>query len=124
MVKRDKTLQTRASRHVAQEAEVGLSGAVAGAAVGAIAGPPGALAGAIIGGVVGTIVGAALDNKDADEEAHDAELDEDIGVVGGEIGAPNLEHPSATLSAYTTPASGSGSAGESNPAAAPKPPPG
>lgn len=84
---------TGKQRRVAREAQGLASGALAGVAIGCVAGPPGAIAGAIIGGVAGTLAGAALDTEDVIHERHERQLDEDIGVIGGELGAPNLDHP-------------------------------
>ena len=52
--------------------------------------------------------------------AHDRELDEEIGVMGGDLGAPNLKHPPAKVGAYSTAATGTGaSGGGSEPAEGP-----
>ncbi|MDB4942195.1 MAG: hypothetical protein JWP97_1729 [Labilithrix sp.] len=105
-----------ASRRHQHEAEGGLGGALAGAAVGAIAGPPGALAGAIIGGVVGALAVAAVDQDLGDQAAVDRQLDADIGVSGGDLGAPNLRHPPAVRGVYSAQSAGaSGEAGSSPP---------
>lgn len=80
-------------RRLAHEVEGGASGAIAGAVIGAAAGPPGAVAGAILGGVAGVMAGAVLDSESSRRSARASELDAEIGVVGGEIGAPNLLHP-------------------------------
>jgi hypothetical protein len=34
-----------------------------------------------------------MDTEDALHAMHEQELDEEIGVIGGEMGAPNLDHP-------------------------------
>jgi phage tail tape-measure protein len=75
------------------EAEGGVAGVVAGATMGSIAGPPGAAIGAVIGGIVGVAAGAILDEKSGEAAERDRELDEEIGVTSGEVGAPNLAHP-------------------------------
>ena len=103
-----KNVPSAKRRRIEHEAEAGLSGALAGAAAGALAGPPGAITGAVIGGVVGLLAGAALENDEARASARDAKLDEDIGVSGGDLGAPNLEHPPATRGTYSAAACGSG----------------
>jgi hypothetical protein len=108
MTKADKNVQSRVWRRREHEAEVGAAGALAGAAVGAFAGPPGAVAGAIIGGVVGAVAGAALDDQSVDDATKDAALDEAIGINGGDLGAPNLEHPPALVGAYSAGTSGAG----------------
>ncbi len=69
-------------------------GASAGAITGAIAGPPGAAVGALIGGAVGAAAGYAIDAEAHEKAAHDQELDEDIGVIGGDLGeAPPGQAP-------------------------------
>jgi hypothetical protein len=90
----EKSIAARAAtlRHE-HEAEGSAAAAVAGAAMGSIAGLPGAVAGAVIGGVVGAVAAAVLDGQSEDLAALDRKLDEEIGVDGGEMGAPNLEHP-------------------------------
>jgi nucleotide-binding universal stress UspA family protein len=75
---------------IAHELEGGAAGALAGAVVGAGAGPPGALAGALFGGFAGAMAGAALDGDSSRQAAHTRELDAEIGVVGGELGLPEI----------------------------------
>jgi hypothetical protein len=98
----DKTRKKR----LAHEAEAGASGALAGAVVGAVAGPPGVVAGAILGGVAGAAAGAALDTESSVRAEHDKELDAQIGVDDGDLGAPNLAHPPATVGAYSPASTG------------------
>jgi hypothetical protein len=43
----------------------------------------------------------------------DRELDAEIGVSGGDLGAPNLKHPPATTGVYSAASSGAGASGES-----------
>ena len=93
-------------KRIAHEAEAGASGALAGAVVGAVAGPPGVVAGAILGGVAGAAAGAALDTESSLRAAHDKELDAQIGVDGGDLGAPNLAHPPPTIGAYSQASTG------------------
>ncbi len=103
--------------HIAKEAAGGASGAVAGAVFGIVAGPPGMIAGAVIGGIVGAVAGAVLDEERAVEAESDKALDDEIGVNGGDLGAPNLKHPPATVGAYSGASSGGGSGDrESSPA--------
>jgi hypothetical protein len=103
--KKEGSTQASKLRHE-HEAEAGVAGALAGAALGAIAGPPGALAGAVLGGVFAAGAAAALEKNSADESARDAELDAEIGVTGGDLGAPNLEHPPAQTGAYSSASAG------------------
>jgi hypothetical protein len=86
---------------IAHEAEGAASGAMAGTVVGAMAGPPGMVAGAIIGAAAGAMAGAVLDTEAAERAARTRELDAAIGVSGGNIGAPNLQHPPAKVGAFS-----------------------
>jgi|ERR1017187_6594388 hypothetical protein len=95
--KKDKKVRSSSAsaavHRIQHEAEAGALGAVSGAVVGAGAGLPGAIAGAVIGGVAGVIAGGAVDSDNSDQEAHTKVLDAEIGVSGGDMGAPNLKHP-------------------------------
>ncbi|AUX40372.1 uncharacterized protein SOCE26_017720 [Sorangium cellulosum] len=83
-----------------------LAGAAAGAAVGAIAGPPGAVAGSVIGSLVGTVaeVIVARDQRQAAER--DAALDEEIGVIGGDLGEASPDQPPTQRGAFSAAAVG------------------
>ncbi len=94
-------------------------GAVAGAALGFVAGAPGIVAGAVLGGLVGAIATAFVSQRDAEDDARDRELDRQIGVTSDEIGAPNLEHPAATVGAYSSGACGSAPSSDETPAEGP-----
>ena len=77
-------------------AEVPL-GVMAGAALGAFAGPVGILAGAVGGSIVGAIL-AIGHNRQIHLEAQEEErVDREIGVIGGDLGARNLRHPSPSF---------------------------
>jgi len=95
-----------ARRRIEHEAEGGASGALVGAIVGASAGPAGVIAGALIGGAAGVVAGAVLDQESSAKEQRTRELDEEIGVTGGDLGAPNLKHPPPTSGAYSEASSG------------------
>jgi phage tail tape-measure protein len=97
------------SKRHEREIEGGGGGAIAGAAVGSLAGPVGTAVGAVVGAVAGAIMGAAVENGEAAKAAEDRDLDEEIGVSEGELGAPNLKHPPAKVGAYS-----GGSAGTSS----------
>jgi len=106
------------------EAEGVVAGALAGAAMGGVAGPPGAIAGGLLGGAMGAAAAAALTDAAEERAARDAKLDEEIGVVDGDLGAPNLEHPPARTGAYGRESSGGGgSAVDAAPAEGPMQPP-
>jgi phage tail tape-measure protein len=105
-----KRKKSKASRHrFAHEAEGAAAGALAGAALGSAAGPPGIAAGAVIGGVAGVISGAVLDSESSRQASRLRELDAQIGVSEGDLGAPNLEHPPAKRGAYSAASAGADS---------------
>ncbi len=104
---------------LAHEVEVGALGAATGTAIGMIAGPPGMVAGAIIGAVIGAISGSVIDGDARREDAHTRELDEELGVEGGELGAPGLRHPPAKRGAYSAASLGVGLLAEEEPAEGP-----
>ena len=85
---------------------VAASGTVAGAVFGTVAGPVGTVAGAILGGVVGAGAGALLEDQSARKHAHEEELDEDIGVYDGTLGAARPDAPPARVGAFSAPSSG------------------
>lgn len=64
-----------------------MAGEIAGAVVGSIAGPVGVVAGMVVGGLAGTAVGAGLEADEKRHRVRDEELDETIGVIGGDMGA-------------------------------------
>jgi hypothetical protein len=99
-------------RELVHETEGGVAGAVAGAAVGAAAGPAGAVAGAAIGALAGALAGRALDVDAEQQAARDRQLDAELGVTEGTVGAPNLKHPPAERGAYSAASVGVGSSGE------------
>ena len=104
---------------LAHEIEGGASGAFAGAVVGAAAGPPGILAGTIIGGLAGAIAGAGLDTAASQQSTRTSVLDAEIGISGGDLGAPNLAHPPARVGAYSAASAGAGSSSGEEPAEGP-----
>jgi hypothetical protein len=104
--KKAKKGEKRKNAHVLHEAEGVASGAAAGAALGAAAGPAGIVAGAIIGGAAGAVAASALEKDAARKAARERELDKQIGVTGGDLGAPNLKHPPARVGAYSAASAG------------------
>ena len=114
------TRAVRAKRkHLVHEAEGVASGMALGAAVGSAAGLPGVVAGALLGGVTGALAAAALDIRAEDGEERTRTLDSEIGVSGGDIGAPNLRHPPATGGGYSAAASGADTSAGEQPAEGP-----
>jgi hypothetical protein len=115
---RTKARKASKRRHE-HEAEAGAGGAIAGASMGAIAGPPGALVGAAIGGAVGALAGALLDRSSTERATREDELDREIGVSGGDLGSPNLEHPPAKSGLYSAASAGASSTTGTSPAEGP-----
>jgi hypothetical protein len=78
----------------------------------------------MVGAIAGAIAGRAIEEGDEVRASEDRELDREIGVSGGELGAPNLAHPPATLGTYSGGSAGVGpaSSGE-EPAEGPMPAP-
>jgi len=105
---------------VEHDAVGGALGAVAGASMGLIAGPPGIIAGAMIGAVVGAVATEFVSERAAESDAHDRDLDLEIGVKSDEIGAPNLDHPPAKTGAYTVAIPSSGEAPAEGPMQVPE----
>lgn len=112
----------RSDHRLAHEAEASASGALVGAVVGAGGGPAGIVAGVVLGGLAGVATGAALDSESSRRAAHDRELDDAIGVTRGDLGAPGLAHPAATVGAYSAASSGASPAGDGSPAEGPMQP--
>jgi phage tail tape-measure protein len=90
------------------ETIVAASGTIAGAAMGSIAGPVGTIAGAIVGSVAGAAAGAVLEDEDAREALHEEQLDEEIGVYDGTLGAAPEDAPPARIGAFSAGSSGAG----------------
>ncbi len=102
------------------KSEVAL-GVVSGAVIGAMAGPPGVAVGAALGAAAGAIGAAAGAIDEAKREETEAELDETIGVSGGDLGAPNLKHPPSKRGAFSAASSGAAAGGSTVPAEGPAP---
>ena len=83
-------------------------GAVAGAIAGSFGGPVGTVTGAVLGGVAGAAAARAMEINEEHESARNEALDEDIGVSGGDLGAPTLKHPPPKIGAYSAASSGAG----------------
>ncbi len=89
------------------DAEAAGSGALVGAAMGAIGGPIGIVAGALLGGIAAGISAEAVQEDTVRENRENEKLDEEIGVIGGDLGAPNLKHPPAARGTYSAASAGS-----------------
>ena len=73
-------------KHHTEEAAT-IAGEIAGGVVGSAAGPNGMVAGMVVGAVAGAIVGKGLEANEGRVRAHDEELDEEIGIMGGDMGS-------------------------------------
>ena len=83
-----------------------IAGEVLGGLLGSAAGPPGVVAGMVIGAVAGTLAGESLDADARRKHLRDEELDEAIGVVGGDLGAARPDAPPAKRGAPSSASSG------------------
>jgi hypothetical protein len=87
------------------------TGAAAGAAIGSFAGPVGAVAGALLGAGIGAATGAAIADDIEDQDRHDKQLDKEIGVTDGDLGAADPNMPPAIRGVYSMGAAGGGGMG-------------
>lgn len=108
------------------EAATGIAVGLAGAGIGgAMAGPPGAVVGLLIGGALGASAGWVAMLRGKIDTERETRRDREIGVIGGDLGAPGLQHPPSKIGAFSREASGAGSAAEPEQAEGPiQPPPG
>lgn len=67
-----------------------LTSVTTGAVAGAVGGPPGVVLGGTVGAALGVLIGGVLDDTMQASDRHDRELDEAIGVVGGDLGARDV----------------------------------
>jgi phage tail tape-measure protein len=72
-----------------------IAGEIAGAVIGSAAGPVGMVAGMVVGALAGTLVGEGLEANEERVSRHDKELDEELGISGGDIGAVQSVPPPA-----------------------------
>jgi hypothetical protein len=112
-------VEKKQHQHLVHDAEGAGAGAVAGAAIGAVAGPPGIVAGAIIGAIAGALTAEVMETDGERVAAHERELDEEIGVNGGDLGAPNLKHPPAKVGAPSAASAGASASDGEEPAEGP-----
>jgi hypothetical protein len=79
-----------------------IAGAAAGASVGIWDGPLSAIVGALVGSLVGALSGLAVEYVETRSRLHNARLDRDIGVIGGDLGAGRaLRHEDAQAGLYS-----------------------
>jgi hypothetical protein len=73
----------------------------------------------VVGAAIGALAGGAIDSGKTADAAEDVKLDAEIGVSGGELGAPNLEHPPTKIGAFSGGSSGASAAEGEEPAEGP-----
>jgi hypothetical protein len=93
MSKRNREPALKKTHHAVEAGAI--AGEIAGAVIGSAAGPAGIVAGMVVGALAGTLVGEGLEVDEARVRAHDQELDETIGVTGGDLGAVQPRTPPA-----------------------------
>src|SRR5262249_9645968 len=79
-------------KHIERELGEALFGGVVGAVTGAIAGPPGVITGAVIGFLVGLLAGIVAEQEEARAAFRERNLDVEIGVIRGSLGAKTVRH--------------------------------
>lgn len=87
------------------------AGALAGAALGAFAGPVGLVTGGVIGAAAGAAAGVALVDTQAEDAVIEEALDEEIGVIGGNIGIASPNAPKSKRGAFSGSSAGVGGTG-------------
>jgi Glycine zipper len=92
-----------------------LVGAAAGAATGTLGGPPGMVIGALLGGAIGAAAGVMLHRERAEHAAEEEQLDRDIGVSGGNIGAAPPDAPRSVRGTFHAASMGVGGGGTQAP---------
>jgi hypothetical protein len=96
-----------------------LAGEIAGAIVGGVAGPAGAVAGMILGAVAGEVATDAFEWESERSRRHEASLDQEIGVIGGDLGAASADAPPARIGAPSAASLGVGGSYGHTPAEGP-----
>jgi hypothetical protein len=66
----------------------------------------------VLGAVAGTLAGEVLGAESERKHRHDEQLDEDIGVIGGDLGAAPKDAPPARLGAPSAASVGVSTGGE------------
>lgn len=83
------------------------------------AGPVGTVAGMVVGAMAGALTGHVLEDEGRRARTHDEELDEAIGVTGGDLGAARADAPPARIGTPSIASCGVAIAGEPSPAEGP-----
>jgi hypothetical protein len=90
-------------------------GALGGIALGFFAGPVGMLVGGIIGAVGGAGLGDAVSTIEAHRGFHTERVDQELGVVDGNVGAASPDQEPALIGAYSMGSAGGAGLGHDTP---------
>ena len=90
-----------------------IAGELVGAVVGSAAGPAGAVVGMVAGAMAGALAGHVLEDDARRAGAHDAQVDDAIGVTAGDLGAALPNAPPARFGAPSAASCGVESGGAS-----------
>jgi hypothetical protein len=104
---------------------LGTIGAIGGGGLGWVtAGVEGLVIGVLLGAVAAALAAWAVQGQERESADRNSQLDAEIGVDGGDIGAPNLEHIPSRSHQPSRESSGVGGPAGSSPASGPflKPP--
>ena len=111
-MKKTKKETRRVLPRATHDTEVGaVAGEFVGAIVGSAAGPVGTVAGMIVGAAAGALTAHVLEDEKRRAWKHDAELDEEIGVTAGDLGAAPPDAPPARIGAPSGASCGIGFSG-------------
>ncbi len=99
-------MYTEKEQITSTEAILAGAAGLAGAVIGIIAGPAGVVAGAIMGSIVGAAAGAMVADSNNRRWHHDEEMDYDIGVYDGSMGAASPDAPPVRIGAFSAGSAG------------------
>ena len=108
-------MYTEKEQATSTEAILAAAASLTGATIGIIAGPAGVVAGAIIGSIVGAAAGVMLADSNSRRWHHDEDLDYDIGVFDGTLGAAPPDAPPTRIGAFSSSSTGGETARPSTP---------
>ncbi|HVY44544.1 MAG TPA: hypothetical protein VHB21_01645 [Minicystis sp.] len=97
------------------------AGAPAGALAGSVAGPAGAAVGAVIGTLVATAAAEVAHGDAAERREEDEQLDRDLGVTEGDLGAASPDAPPPRIGCFSAAASGAATSSRDEPVEGPIP---
>jgi len=81
-------------------------GALGGIALGVLLGPAGILVGGLLGAIGGAGIGDALGKIQEHRTIHEELVDEELGVIDGNVGVASPDQPPAWIGAYSAGSAG------------------